>query len=115
MVLPIALAADGPRVPRMVEGFWCLADWNKATRQVIELIRHCLEQGILKHPARFVPVLRTGKIGRIDISVVALHIELSETQWFEVRHAYVGRDVPSTAARSPANPYHRCSSGLERM
>ena len=45
MVLPIALAVDGPRVPRMVQGFWCLADWNKATRQVIELIRHCLEQG----------------------------------------------------------------------
>ena len=94
MVPQIALAVDGPRVPRLVRGFWCLADWNKTTRQVIELIRRCRDQGILRHPVRFVPILGTGKIGGIGISVAALHIELSQEQWFEVRHACRGRDVP---------------------
>ena len=94
MVPQIALAASGPGVSRIVQGFWRLADWNKTRGQVIALIRHCLEQEILKHPARFVPVLGTGKISRIDGAVAALDIELSQEQWFEVRHACVGQDIP---------------------
>jgi predicted oxidoreductase len=49
---------------------------------------------ILKHPAKFVPVLGTGKVGRIKRAVAALDIELSLEQWFEIRRASLGQDVP---------------------
>jgi predicted oxidoreductase len=49
---------------------------------------------ILKHPAQFVPVLGTGKIDRIKRAVESLDLELSPEQWFEIRLASLGQDVP---------------------
>ena len=49
---------------------------------------------ILKHPAEFVPVLGTGNLARITKAVAALDIELSTDQWFEIRRASLGQDVP---------------------
>ncbi len=46
MVPQIALSPDGPRVSRIVHGLWRLADWNKDTAEMIELIHGCLGQGI---------------------------------------------------------------------
>jgi predicted oxidoreductase len=49
---------------------------------------------VLRHPAQFVPVLGTGNLERIRSAVAALEIELSTEQWFEVRCASLGQDVP---------------------
>ena len=49
---------------------------------------------ILRHPAKFVPVLGTGNMDRIKGAVKALEIELSAEQWFEIRRDSLGRDVP---------------------
>jgi predicted oxidoreductase len=49
---------------------------------------------ILKHPVKFVPVLGTGNPARIKKAVEALDIELSTDQWFEIRLASLGQDVP---------------------
>ncbi len=49
---------------------------------------------ILKHPAKFVPVLGTGNIDRIKRAVAALDLELSLEQWFEIRRDSLGQDVP---------------------
>ncbi len=49
---------------------------------------------ILKHPARFVPVLGTGNIERIKRAVEALDLELSVEQWFAIRRDSLGQDVP---------------------
>ncbi len=49
---------------------------------------------ILKHPVQFVPVVGTGNLARIKSVVAALDIELTPEQWFEVRHASTGQDVP---------------------
>jgi predicted oxidoreductase len=49
---------------------------------------------ILKHPAKFVPVLGTGKADRIKRAVEALDLELSLEQWFEIRRDSLGQDVP---------------------
>ncbi len=49
---------------------------------------------VLKHPVQFVPVLGSGVMDRIRSSVAALDIELSTEQWFEIRRASTGRDVP---------------------
>jgi predicted oxidoreductase len=48
---------------------------------------------ILRHPARFVPVLGTGDPARIKKAVDALGIELSAEQWFEIRRDSLGQDV----------------------
>ena len=49
---------------------------------------------ILKHPAKFVPVLGTGNPARITKAVEALDLELSTDRWFEIRLASLGQDVP---------------------
>jgi len=49
---------------------------------------------ILRHPAKFVPVLGTGNPSRIGKAVEALNLELSTEQWFEIRRDALGRDVP---------------------
>ncbi len=49
---------------------------------------------ILKHPARILPVLGTGKIDRVRQAVKALNLELSRDQWFAVWEASKGHEVP---------------------
>ena len=49
---------------------------------------------VLAHPAQFVPVLGTGKASRIGKAVEALDLTLSREQWFEIRRASAGQDVP---------------------
>jgi predicted oxidoreductase len=49
---------------------------------------------ILRHPVQFVPVLGTGDPARIRRAVGALDIRLSAEQWFEIRRAALGQDVP---------------------
>jgi predicted oxidoreductase len=49
---------------------------------------------ILKHPAKFVPVPGTGNPARLAKAVEALDLELSTDQWFEIRPASLGQDVP---------------------
>jgi len=49
---------------------------------------------VLKHPVGFVPVLGTGSLDRIRSAVASLDIDLSAEQWFEIRLASTGQDVP---------------------
>lgn len=49
---------------------------------------------VLKHPAGFLPVLGTGNRDRIRSAVAALDIDLSTEQWFEIRRASLGQDIP---------------------
>lgn len=49
---------------------------------------------MLMHPARFVPVLGTGRLSRIRKAAEALELTLSRDQWFEIWCASTGCDVP---------------------
>lgn len=49
---------------------------------------------LLRHPARIVPVIGTGKIGRIEEAVGAVSIELGREDWFGILRASRGFDVP---------------------
>ncbi|WP_349245639.1 aldo/keto reductase [Anaerobaca lacustris] len=49
---------------------------------------------LLAHPARFVPVLGTGRLSRIRRAVEVLGLSLSRDQWFEIWCASTGHDVP---------------------
>ncbi len=49
---------------------------------------------VLKHPARMVPILGTGKIERVRSAVQAEDLELSREQWFRIWVASVGKRLP---------------------
>jgi predicted oxidoreductase len=49
---------------------------------------------LLRHPARIVPVLGTGKVERIRSAAAAETLHLSRPQWFRVWTASMGEEVP---------------------
>lgn len=49
---------------------------------------------LLRHPARVLPVLGTGKIERLREAAAAEHITLDRQQWFAVWQASAGHEVP---------------------
>ncbi len=49
---------------------------------------------LLKHPARIVPILGTGKIDRIRSATEAESLELSREQWFRIWVASTGERLP---------------------
>jgi len=49
---------------------------------------------LLKHPARIVPILGTGKVDRIRNAVKAESLELSREQWFRIWVASTGERLP---------------------
>jgi predicted oxidoreductase len=49
---------------------------------------------LLKHPARIVPILGTGKIDRIRSATKAESLELSREQWFRIWVASTGERLP---------------------
>lgn len=49
---------------------------------------------ILKHPARFIPIVGSGKIERLRQAVGALSVSLTTEQWFRVLVAGQGHPVP---------------------
>ena len=49
---------------------------------------------VLTHPARFVPILGSGKIDRIRSAVKAEALRLSREQWFAIWSASTGTPVP---------------------
>ncbi len=48
---------------------------------------------LLKHPAKIMPIVGSGKIDRVKTAVGALDIELTREEWFEILKAARGRDV----------------------
>lgn len=49
---------------------------------------------ILSHPARFLPILGTGKIERIRSAVLAEKLSITRQQWFSIWSASTGSEVP---------------------
>lgn len=49
---------------------------------------------ILKHPARFVPILGTGKIERVQSAAKSLELSMTRDQWFSLWESSNGRDIP---------------------
>ncbi|WP_214768879.1 MULTISPECIES: aldo/keto reductase [unclassified Exiguobacterium] len=48
---------------------------------------------LLKHPARIMPIVGSGKIERIESAVRSTKLSLTREQWFEILKASRGRDV----------------------
>jgi predicted oxidoreductase len=49
---------------------------------------------LMRHPARIIPVLGTGKAVRVKAAVEAESLSISRQQWFEIWRASRGHDVP---------------------
>ncbi|WP_374722223.1 aldo/keto reductase [Peribacillus tepidiphilus] len=49
---------------------------------------------ILKHPAKIMPIVGSGKTKRIDSAVKSLDHKLTLDQWFEILHSSMGHEVP---------------------
>jgi predicted oxidoreductase len=49
---------------------------------------------VLKHPAKILPVLGTGKLERIRAAIDAEQITLNREQWYSIYVASVGEDIP---------------------
>ena len=49
---------------------------------------------ILHHPVKFIPVLGSGKLGRIKDAVKALDIKLNSEQWYQIYNASRGYELP---------------------
>ena len=60
----------------------------------IETIDRLAIAWLLRHPARIVPVLGTGKVEHIENAREALELALSREDWFRILRASRGRDVP---------------------
>ncbi|EOC1313964.1 aldo/keto reductase [Cronobacter turicensis] len=49
---------------------------------------------VMRLPSRPLPIIGSGKIDRVKSAVGALSLELSRQQWFRIRKAALGYDVP---------------------
>jgi predicted oxidoreductase len=49
---------------------------------------------LLRHPARIIPILGTGKFDRVQSAAGAMTFELSREQWFTIWSASAGEPVP---------------------
>ncbi len=49
---------------------------------------------LMRHPARVLPVMGTGKIERLREAVAAEAVTLDRQQWFAIWEASAGREVP---------------------
>jgi len=49
---------------------------------------------LLRHPARVLPVMGTGKIERLREAAAAESVTLDRQQWFMIWEASAGREVP---------------------
>ncbi|EFF0662507.1 aldo/keto reductase [Escherichia coli] len=117
MVQRITIAPQGPEFSRFVMGYWRLMDWNMSARQLVsfnddyfqplrdelavvaeELNAGSIEQvvyaWVLRLPSQPLPIIGSGKIERVRAAVEAETLKMTRQQWFRIRKAALGYDVP---------------------
>ncbi len=45
-VKPVKVCKKGPKLSKIIQGFWRLADWNMDTKEVVAFLDRCIELGI---------------------------------------------------------------------
>ena len=65
-----------------------------AEKKGLEDIDTLLYAWLLKHPAKIIPIVGSGKIERLRRAVASLKVELSREEWFEIWVASQGHPVP---------------------
>lgn len=77
-------------------GCQLLRDELAAVAQEIgaDTIEQVVYAWVMRLPARPLPIIGSGRIERVRAAVRALSLELSRQQWFRIRKAALGYDVP---------------------
>jgi predicted oxidoreductase len=60
----------------------------------VDDIEQIVYSWLLKHPAKIIPVIGTGKILRIKKAMESLHINMTDEQWFRIYIASTGEKLP---------------------
>ncbi|MDH3708713.1 MAG: aldo/keto reductase [Cyclobacteriaceae bacterium] len=80
--------------PTDTKGARLLEALNKVGHELQCPLSQVIYQWILKHPARILPVIGSGKSNRIKEAVAALALEMTLEQWFEIYEASLGWQLP---------------------
>ncbi len=80
--------------PSDTKGARLLEALNKVGHELHCPLSQVIYQWILKHPARILPVIGSGKSNRIKEAVAALALEMTLEQWFEIYEASLGMELP---------------------
>lgn len=59
-----------------------------------ESIEKVIYSWLIKHPAKIIPIVGSGRFERLQTATEALNIEMSLAQWFEIYNASEGIDLP---------------------
>jgi len=65
-----------------------------ATELNAENIEQVIYAWVLRLPSAPLPIIGSGKIERVRSSLGALNLQMSRQQWFRIRKAALGYDVP---------------------
>jgi len=65
-----------------------------AEQQETDTIDKVAYAWLLKHPAKFLPIVGSGKIARIQAAVDSLGLPMSDEQWFQIYTAALGSNIP---------------------
>lgn len=83
------LLFSDPRYQPLRDELTCIADEVGASN-----IDQVVYAWIMQLPAKPLPIIGSGNIDRIRAAVAALEVTLSRPQWFRIRKAALGYDVP---------------------
>lgn len=78
------------------EGFQALRDELRTVADELgaETIEQVVYAWIMRLPAKPLPIIGSGKIERVRSAIHSLSLEMSRQQWFRIRKAALGYDVP---------------------
>jgi predicted oxidoreductase len=97
-ILPMAwspLAGGRLLSPQDEKGHRVLRALTEIARELnVDAVEKVIYSWIMAHPACIMPVVGTGKIGRIKFAVEALNTDLSLEQWYLIYNASTGTSLP---------------------
>ena len=78
------------------EGFQALRDELRTVADELgaETIEQVVYAWIMRLPAKPLPIIGSGKIERVRSAIHSLSLDMSRQQWFRIRKAALGYDVP---------------------
>lgn len=78
--------AKGPRIMQVIR--------QVADELGVEEVEKVIYAWLLKHPAKMLPVVGSGKLGRIKNALAGLELDMSIEQWYMIYVAALGKELP---------------------
>lgn len=78
--------AKGPRIMQVIR--------QVADELGVEEVEKVIYAWLLKHPAKMLPVVGSGKLGRVKNALAGLELDMSIEQWYMIYVAALGKELP---------------------